>query len=376
MRQRKDSMRKRLIIFAAVMAVILTFCIAGCALVGNSSDSLVTDRSSSGTTNSGTIAKADYSSMTKSELEDVLTKYIDICEKLSVQVEGLKQVVAEAVADNETNIGVYASTLVDSVMNLTCVESQYNVGCQGTGFIITEDGYVLTNNHVVEYSATVIDPSTIRNYGLFTQYGYKNVSGVYSSITAAFDKESKYFANGTIYNLQFVYRDPDYDLALLKIVEAVPVGEEWSAIPFYSGSVKRGDEVLVLGNADGFGLSATAGIVSATGKTFTDSPKLTFIQTDAAINGGNSGGPAINIYGGLIGVVNSKFVSTNIENMGFAIELDKVKTFISDAVADQTAKGSSIFVNYKEIGSSGTITTDTPPVDTPEEEAETQQQAA
>ena len=110
--------------------------------------------------------------------------------------------------------------------------------------------------------------------------------------------------------------------------------------------MQRGDEVLVLGNADGQGLSATSGLVSMTQKSFSDYPNLTFIQTDAAINGGNSGGPAININGGLIGVVNSKFVSSSIENMGFAIELDKLIMFIHNAEAAK-----SITVVYKTVSS-------------------------
>lgn len=346
-----DHMKKRLIILTAILAIVLTLSVAGCSLVSGTDLIVNNGGGSSGTSaSSSTIAKADYSSMTREELEATLTKYIDICDKQSALLEDYKQIVEEAVANSETKIGAYASTLVDSVMNLACVESQYNLGCQGTGFIISADGYVLTNNHVVAYETTVIDPNSIRNFGPFTQYGYKTVTGVYSSITAVFDSESSYYANGTVYNLEFVYRDPDYDLALLKIVEEVPAGDAWSAVPFYNGTTKRGDEVLVLGNADGFGLSATAGIVSATGKTFTDSPKLTFIQTDAAINGGNSGGPAVNIYGALIGVVNSKFVSTSIENMGFAIELSKVETFIADAIADATAKGAPITVSYTTKG--------------------------
>ena len=134
-------------------------------------------------------------------------------------------------------------------------------------------------------------------------------------------------------------------------MESVPVGENWKPIPFYEGAVVRGDELLLLGNAKGFGLSATSGLVSATGKTFSDSPQLTFLQTDAAINGGNSGGPAINIYGGLVGVVNSKFVSTNIENMGFAIELSKVKEFLTIAQTN-----ASVTVSYKTVSAPSSTT--------------------
>ena len=316
---------------------------SACGLIANNTDTLANNSSSSGTTSSA----VSYS-MTKTELEEALTKYKEIAETLSGRVDALEQLVSDMTASTGSHIGAYAVTLVDSVMNLACVESQYNIGCQGTGFIITDDGYVITNNHVVYYETTVYDTSKIINYGFFggVTYATKTVDGVYSSITGVFDKDSKYYGNGTVYNLEFVYRDAKYDLALCKIVEAVPVGESWSAIPFYDGKTVRGDELLVLGNASGLGLSATSGIVSMTGKTFDDYPDLTFIQTDAAINSGNSGGPAVNIYGALVGVVNSKFVSSSIENMGFAIELDKLEIFIADAEAAAEAAGSPITVRY------------------------------
>lgn len=334
-------MKKVFTITIAVLMLAVIISLAGCSLIESSVDSLANGDSSS---SSSQTQKTTTYTVSKSDLENALTKYREIAENLSDRVEALEDAVRNAVGQTKANIGAYAVTYVDCVMNLSCMETQYNLGCQGTGFIITEDGYVVTNNHVVYYEETVYDTSNIQRGFFGYSYGTKKVSGVYSSITAIFDPSSKYYGNGTVYNLEFVYRDADYDLALCKLVEAVPVGETWSAIPFFDGTVTRGDELLVLGNASGFGLSATGGLVSATGKTFKDSPKLTFIQTDAAINGGNSGGPAINIYGGLIGVVNSKFVSSEIENMGFAIELIKVKAFLADAQSEK-----SVTVSYKTV---------------------------
>lgn len=332
---------KKIFIVVSVM-LLLAFVLAGCSFFGNTTDNLANNNGGSGTT---TTTKTTYSDVSRADLESALTKYREVAENLSQRVSDLEEAVRQSISAAKSNIGAYAVTYVDSVMNISCLESQYNVGCQGTGFVITEDGYVVTNNHVIYYEETVIDPDSVRPGGFFgSYYSTKTVSGVYSSINAVFDATSAYYNNGTAYTLQFVYRDPAYDLALCKIVEAVPVGSAWKAIPFYTDEVVRGDEILLLGNARGFGLSATSGLVSATGKTFTDSPKLTFIQTDAAINGGNSGGPAINIYGGLIGVVNSKFVSTNIENMGFAIELSKIKEFLTAAQTN-----ARVTVAYKTV---------------------------
>lgn len=341
-------MRKKIIIVIAALLVLTTLAFAGCSLFANTTNTLANSggSASSGSSSSGS-GTTTYTNVTKSDLEEALTKYREIAETLSARVSDLEEAVRQSISVSKANIGAYAVNYVDSVMSISCVESAYNLGCQGTGFIITADGYVITNNHVIYYEETVYDTENVRRDWFGYSYGTKKVTGVYSSITGFFDTTSQYYNEGNGFTLEFVYRDPAYDLALCKIVEAVPVGTSWKAIPFYDGDVVRGDELLILGNAQGFGLSATSGLVSATAKTFSDYPKLTFIQTDAAINGGNSGGPAINIYGGLIGVVNSKFVSTNIENMGFAIELAKLKEFLSAA---ETSK--EITVHYTTISAS------------------------
>ena len=348
-------MKKSIVTMIAILLVLTTLAFAGCSLLENTTNNLANSGGSDATgstTGGSTNTVTNYTNVSKADLEEALTKYREIAETLSDRVSDLEEAVRQSVTATKANIGAYAVTYVDSVMSLTCVESQYNLGCQGTGFVITADGYVITNNHVVYYSETVYDTENIRRDWFGYSYGTKTVSGVYSSITGCFDTTSQFYNDGNGFTLQFVYRDPAYDLALCKIVESVPVGTEWKAIPFYDGDVVRGDEVLLLGNARGFGLSATSGLVSATGKTFSDYPKLTFIQTDAAINGGNSGGPAINIYGGLIGVVNSKFVRSDVENMGFAIELSKLKEFITAAETNQ-----QITVAYKTV-SAPTVATE------------------
>ena len=339
-------MKKKFLIAIAVLAIITLVGLAGCSLLsGNSSDTAANNSTKNVTT---------YTDVSQSELESALTRYREIAENLSTRVSELEELVRNSIVTSQSNIGGYATVYVDSVLNLTCSEPS-NSGVSssgGTGFIITEDGYVLTNNHVVAYELSEIDYDNPLGRNLWGQlvYGTKTTTHTYSSVTATFDAASDYTAS-TTYTLTVVYRDPSYDLALCKIVESVPVGEKWKPIPFYEGAVVRGDELLLLGNARGFGLSATSGLISATGKTFSDSPQLTFLQTDAAINGGNSGGPAINIYGGLVGVVNSKFVSTNIENMGFAIELSKVKEFIAAAQTN-----ASVTVAYKTISASSSVT--------------------
>ena len=348
-------MKKKYLIAIAVIVVIVTIGLVGCTTVV----STPSDTSQSVTETTVTT----YENVTQEQLEEDLTKYREIAASLATQVDALKATVAESIVAANTNIGGYAAVYVDSVLNITCSEPNKSSvsGCQGTGFIISEDGYVLTNNHVVSYETEEINYDDFRGYNWIGQkvYGTKTTHNTYSSVKASFDQASAYPSN-SVFTLQVLYRDPAYDLALCKITESVPVGDHWTAIPFYDGTIVRGNELLVLGNARGFGYSATTGIVSATGKTFNDSPQLTFIQTDAAINGGNSGGPAINIYGGLVGVVNSKFVSVikssyftseieDVEGMGFAIELTKVNEFL---VAAQASAG--VTVTTKTVSSTST----------------------
>jgi len=355
-------MKKIILTMIAILLVLTTLAFAGCSLLGNATNNLANSGGSDTTgssTGGSTNTVTNYTNVSKADLEEALTKYREIAETLSDRVSDLEEAVRQSVTASKENIGAYSVTYVDSVMSLLCTDERYispstqqAIGCQGTGFVITADGYVITNNHVVVYENEQYIKEQYQDRWGFTRITYGTISGEYPTISAIFDNTSQYFENGKKYSLKLIYRDPSYDLALCKIEEEVPVGTSWKAIPFYGGDVVRGDELLVLGNAYGFGLSATSGLVSATGKTFTDYPKLTFIQTDAAINGGNSGGPAINIYGGLIGVVNSKFVSTNIENMGFAIELSKLKEFITAAETNQ-----QITVRYKTI-SAPTVATE------------------
>ncbi|HCU55923.1 MAG TPA: hypothetical protein DIC18_01150 [Clostridiales bacterium] len=333
-----ESMKRKITLCVVLVLVISLVCLSGCSLFGNSTDDIAKQQSTSYS------SSADYQAI----------------------IASLKEALQQATASNQANIGAYASVYTNCLLNITCTEGSSSV--QGTGFIITKDGYVLTNNHVVTYDMQVEDRDKIigyRNYyygGRLEQvpvYGTKTVNYVYSSVVGSFDNLNTYGLQTSTHALEVLYTDPAYDLALCKLTETAPEGG-WECIPFYEVgnngvTAMRGDQLLVLGNARGFGLSATSGLVSATGKKFTDYPALTFIQTDAAINGGNSGGPAINIYGGLVGVVNSKFVSVikssyfsseieDVEGMGFAIELACVKTFIRAA-----EESKNVTVSYKTV---------------------------
>ncbi len=171
----------------------------------------------------------------------------------------------------------------------------------GTGFILTSDGYILTNKHVVS------------------------------------DKRAKYTVityDGKSYNASIVAYDPFNDLAVLKVnASDLPVVEIGSA-----GDLQVGQRVIAIGNALGeFQNTVTVGVVSAKGRAVTAGDSLggaerleNLIQTDAAINPGNSGGPLINIAGQVVGV---NTAMAEAENIGFAISIDVIKpldTFITN----------------------------------------------
>ncbi len=176
---------------------------------------------------------------------------------------------------------------------------------QGSGFIISPDGYIITNNHVVENASKLI----VRLY----------------------DKRE--------FEARVVGRDPSTDVAVIKIDEsglpAVSLGD--------SDSLSVGEWVLAVGNPMGeqFSFTVTAGIVSAKGRVLNGLPIqsayriLDFIQTDAVINPGNSGGPLVNIRGQVMGV-NSAIASDNgfYQGYGFAIPANLVRAVSSQLIAD------------------------------------------
>lgn len=167
------------------------------------------------------------------------------------------------------------------------------VSSLGSGFVIDESGYIVTNNHVV---------------------------GNADAITIIFQDNKRLPAT-------IVGRDPKTDLALLKVKSDKPL----TAVKFGDSDANRvGDWVIAIGNPFGLGGSVSVGIVSARGRNINAGPFDDFIQIDAAINRGNSGGPLFNARGEVIGVNSAIFSPTggNI-GIGFAVPANMVKTVIS-----------------------------------------------
>ena len=198
---------------------------------------------------------------------------------------------------------VYAS-VVNSAVSINCSATSTNIFGQttqtassGSGFIITEDGYVVTNYHVVSGASSV--------------------------------KVTLY--NGDAYDATVIGGDSDYDVAVLKInaagLQPVTLGE--------SADVNVGDTVLAIGNPLGeLTFSMSEGIVSSCDRAINvDGTPFNMIQVDCSINPGNSGGPLVNLYGEVVGIVSAKYStysSTTVEGLGFAIPISDVRSIITD----------------------------------------------
>lgn len=165
----------------------------------------------------------------------------------------------------------------------------------GSGFVIHEDGYIITNSHVIEKA---------------------------DEIWVTFTEET----NGTKYKAKTIGTDPKTDIALIKIdagkkLPVAPLGD--------SSTVQVGSIVLSIGNPFGHGHTVTMGIISATGRELPSdifSPYTDYFQTDASINPGNSGGPLINIKGEVIGIATA--IDIRAQGIGFAIPVNVAKELI------------------------------------------------
>lgn len=177
---------------------------------------------------------------------------------------------------------------------------------QGSGIIYTDDGYIITNAHVVS--------------------GASNIKVITS--------------DGMTYEAELIGSDTVTDLAVVKIdTDAELTPAEFGS----SEDLKVADSVMAIGNPGGleFNSTVTMGYVSALDREVTDSStgySMECIQTDAAINPGNSGGALVNMYGQVVGVNSSKIVATGYEGLGFAIPIDTVQPIVTDLMANGYVK--------------------------------------
>ena len=201
---------------------------------------------------------------------------------------------------------VYAQNVASTVGITTSVTTNYfgfttTSAASGSGFVLSEDGYILTNYHVIENSTSI--------------------------------KVTMY--DGSSYDAELIGYDESNDIAVLKVdaenLRPVVLGN--------SDNLNVGDSVVAIGNPLGeLTFSLTAGVVSALDREVTLSGNVTMelIQTDCAINSGNSGGALFNLYGEVIGITNAKYSSSgsgaSIDNIGFAIPINSVMNIVESII--------------------------------------------
>lgn len=181
----------------------------------------------------------------------------------------------------------------------------FGVGSEGSGIIISADGYIITNAHVVENS---------------------------SGIKVIFDNDEAYSA-------KLIGSDTQSDIAVIKVeAENLAYADLGN-----SDQVEVGEKILAIGNPSGMELSGsvTQGIVSAINRNIKTEAgyNMKFIQVDAAINPGNSGGALVNAYGQIIGINSAKISATDYEGIGFAIPINEAMTIVNDLIKNGRVTG-------------------------------------
>lgn len=208
-----------------------------------------------------------------------------------------------AAPDDAMKIPDIISKMSPSVVGISCITDK-GIGT-GSGIVLSEDGFIITNAHVIKdaQSISVVLPP---------YYGNNNES-----------------QDDLTYTAVNVGKDSQTDLAVLKIDRNDLVKAEIGK----SSEVQVGELAIVIGNPLGLDLAntATSGIISAKDRTITvEDITMKVFQTDASINGGNSGGALINAYGQVIGITSAKVASAEVEGLGFAIPIDDALPIVSD----------------------------------------------
>lgn len=225
-----------------------------------------------------------------------------------------------SIAEIAEKVSASVVSIVTSTKTTDFFGQDYESAAAGTGIIVTSDGYILTNKHVINGA---------------------------TSITVVLD-------DGTTYeNVELAATDPLNDVAFLKIKDASGLT---AATLGDSKTLNVGQQVMAIGNALGqYQNTVTVGVVSGLGRSITASDGTGYntetlsdmIQTDAAINSGNSGGPLVNAAGEVIGI--NTATSTSAENMGFAIPISSVKGMLAQLIETGSAQRTYLGVYAAEI---------------------------
>lgn len=304
----KKSIPSGLIIFLVTAVVVLVVCI--CLTV------VAVSKSPAGSRYTDDIFGYDFQQPTSGyeygtqapvQSDNALDKsdLTDTTDKNAQRIKLNKQ--PENILDNAKFTAKYAyDKAKDSVVGIVGYQEKEKkkIGSQGTGIVISENGYIATNSHVIGDSKTK----------------YKVVVLI----------------DGQEYDAQVTGYDSRTDIAVLKIDKTDLKPADFAD----SGEVSVGQEVVAIGNPGGinFSNSLTQGIVSALDRDVSHG-NVSYIQTDAAINPGNSGGPLLNLSGQVIGITTVKIVNTSYEGMGFAIPSQQAVSVIGSIIKQGCVEG-------------------------------------
>ena len=253
-------------------------------LIGNSSSSSISSSNNSSTQSDGYVKQVD--------LNNYSDTAVYAANKILPSIVGIK---------------------IEYTVNSTSIFGRSNSAtatASGSGIIISEDGYILTNNHVVSSSSSE--------------------SNSYYQISEATKVTVTLFNDETEYEAKIVGQDEQTDLAVIKIEKTGLTKAEFAD----SDDVKVGEFAMAVGNPVNMTSTVTTGIISAVNRKITDSDGKTYtcIQTDAAINSGNSGGALVNGEGKVIGINTLKLSGTGIEGIGFAIPINSTTDITSQLI--------------------------------------------
>lgn len=253
-------------------------------LIGNSSSSSISSSNNNSTQSDGYVKQVD--------LNNYSDTAVYAANKILPSIVGIK---------------------IEYTVNSTSIFGRSNSAtatASGSGIIISEDGYILTNNHVVSSSSSE--------------------SNSYYQISEATKVTVTLFNDETEYEAKIVGQDEQTDLAVIKIEKTGLTKAEFAD----SDDVKVGEFAMAVGNPVNMTSTVTTGIISAVNRKITDSDGKTYtcIQTDAAINSGNSGGALVNGEGKVIGINTLKLSGTGIEGIGFAIPINSTTDITSQLI--------------------------------------------
>lgn len=304
-----------------VLCSLLTIGFIGMMVYGFSVDikeDLNNDRSDSG--NSFRVPKEDsttpFETLPDTSSQSKTHDESDYSDKVNKDYSGMKlESNPKDAKTNDSYTAAKASDKVsDSVVGILCYSDDVpdqadtkTASSQGSGIIFSQDGYVITNAHVIGNSKTA--------------YAIRVVT-----------------SDGKVYKAGVVGYDSRTDIAVLKMDDAKGLTP---ATFGDSSQLEVGQDIIVVGNPGGLDYqnTTTKGVISALDRKLSTSSLTKYIQTDAAINPGNSGGPLVNYYGQVVGITTSKIVSETYEGMGFAIPSQTVKNIVDTLVKNGYVEG-------------------------------------